>query len=55
MHIEPYPATHIIKQRILVHAECNHNTEFKDKFADTPKFALLILQAVTALLAPRCL
>ncbi len=33
MHIEPYPATHIIKQRILVHAECNPNTEFKDKFA----------------------
>jgi len=32
-HIEPYPTTHIIKQKILVYAECNSNTEFEDKFA----------------------
>jgi len=32
-HIGPHPTTHINKQKILVYAECNSNTEFKDKFA----------------------
>jgi hypothetical protein len=33
MHIQPYPTTQAIKQQILVYAECNSSTEFKDKFA----------------------
>ncbi len=33
MHVQPYPSTHIIKQQILMYAECTSDSEFKGKFA----------------------
>lgn len=33
MHVPPYSSTQIIKQQILVYAECTSDSEFKGKFA----------------------